>query len=294
MKSGFVTIVGKPNVGKSTLINAIVGQKISISSPKPQTTRNKIIGIYNDEDSQIVFVDTPGAIKPKSKLDEFMKRSIDSATLGIDVLIILLDGERMTDKDFDLIESYSKIKVPIFVVINKIDVAGYEKVYPKLARLNEMSFIKKFFSISARTGKNVSDLIAAVKSELKEGILYYDSDMVTDRSERFLVSEIIREKALYLLQDEIPHGIAIDIAKFEDTKKIVNIEAEIIVSKENHKQIVIGKNGTMLKEIGTRARKDIEELLDRKVNLKIFVKVREKWQDNSLSLREFGYDKKDI
>ena len=294
MKSGFVTIVGKPNVGKSTLINAIVGQKISISSPKPQTTRNKITGIYNDEDSQIVFVDTPGSLVPKSKLDEFMKKSIDSATLGIDALIILLDGTRITEKDFNLIESYSKVKVPIFVVINKKDVATYEKVYPKLAKLSEMKFIDSFFSVSAKTGENVQQLVNAIKAKLGEGIKYYDSDMVTDKSERFLVSEIIREKALLLLQDEIPHGIAVDISKFEEKKKIVNIDSEIIVSKENHKQIVIGKGGSMLKDIGTRARQDIEKMLDKKVNLQIFVKVRERWQDNTLSLREFGYDKKDV
>ncbi len=294
MKSGFVTIVGKPNVGKSTLINSIVGQKISISSPKPQTTRNKITGIYNDKDSQIVFVDTPGFLNPKSKLDEYMKKSIDSATLGIDALIILLDGTRITDKDFELVEHYSNIKVPIFVVINKKDIATYEKVYPKLARFSEMKFIDSFFSVSARTGENVTNLIDAIKAKLSEGIVYYDTDMVTDKSERFLVSEIIREKALLLLQDEIPHGIAVDIVKFEELKKIINIDSEIIVSKENHKQIVIGKGGSMLKEIGSRARVDIENMLQKKVNLQIFVKVREKWQDNATSLREFGYDKKDI
>lgn len=293
-KTGFVAIVGKPNVGKSSLLNALLGQKISIASPKPQTTRNKVLGIINSSEYQIVFVDTPGSIRPRTKLDEFMKGSIESALEGIDALVIVLDGTKIDNRDFELIESFAGVTLPIFVIINKTDISKYEKVYPNLAKLNDYKFVTKFLSLSAKTGENVKSLVDALVEVLPTGIPLFDEDAITDKSERFLTAEIIREKALLLLQEEIPHGIAVFISKFEDLGKVASISAEIVVNKPNHKPIVIGRGGSMLKKIGTLARIDIEELLGKRVNLETFVKVREGWQNNTLNLRDFGYDKKDI
>lgn len=293
-RTGFVAIVGRPNVGKSSLLNALLGQKISIASPKPQTTRNKILGILNSNEHQIVFVDTPGSIKPRTKLDEFMKESIERAIEGIDALVIVLDASKIDNRDFELIESFSNVSLPIFVVINKTDIARYEKVYPNLAKMNDYKFVTKFLSLSAKTGENVKNLVSAIEDVLPVGIPLFDDDAITDKSERFLVAEIIREKALLLLQEEIPHGIAVFISKFSDSKKLVYISADIVVNKPNHKLIIIGKGGSMLKKIGTLARADIEKLLEKHVNLETFVKVREGWQNNSLNLRDFGYDKKDV
>lgn len=293
-KCGFVAVVGKPNVGKSSLVNAMVGAKVSITGPKPQTTRNKILGIKTGEDYQVVFIDTPGAIKPRNALGEYMEKSIAAATVGIDALLIVLDATKITERDFGLIEKYKSFKVPIFVCINKTDIGKYEDVYPKLERLNELKYISEYVSTSAKTGKGVDELLTKLVNVLPYGEFMFDEDQITDRSLRFLASEIVREKALIYLQEEIPHGIAVDIPKFEEHKSLVTIEAEIIASKPNHKQIIIGKGGDMLKKIGTSARVEIESLLDKKVNLQLFVKVRENWQDSSLSLREFGYDKKDI
>lgn len=293
-KSGFVAVVGRPNVGKSSLVNAIVGMKVSITGPKAQTTRNKILGIKSGEGYQIVFVDTPGAIKPTNKLGEYMKKTIDSATDGIDLLLIVLDGAKITDADFKLIEKYENIGVPVFVVINKTDIASYERVYPSLEKLNEYRFVSEFVSISAKLNKNIDVLLNKIIEKLPNGEFMFDEGDVTDKSVKFISAEIIREKALLYLQDEIPHGIAVDIVKFTEGKKLITIEAEIIASKENHKQIIIGKHGDMLKKIGISARTEIEEMLGTKVNLQLFVKVRENWQDNMSSLREFGYDKKDI
>ena len=293
-RCGFVAVVGKPNVGKSSLVNAMVGAKVSITGPKPQTTRNKILGIKTGEDYQIIFIDTPGAIKPRNALGEYMEKSIKTATVGIDALLIVLDATKITEKDFILIDKYKSEKVPIFVCINKTDIGKYEEVYPKLEKLNELKYITEYFSTSAKTGKGVDLLLSKLVNKMPFGEFMFDEDQITDRSLKFLVSEIVREKALLYLQEEIPHGIAVDIPKFEENKRMVTIEAEIIASKLNHKQIIIGKGGEMLKKIGTSARVEVEQLLDKKVNLQLFVKVRENWQDNKLSLREFGYDKKDL
>ena len=293
-RSGFVAIVGRPNVGKSTLVNALIGQKISITGPKAQTTRNKIMGIKTGEDYQVVFVDTPGSINPHSELDRFMAKSIEAATLGIDVLLILVDASKITGADFKLVEKYKNIGVPIVLAINKVDIASYEKVYPSLAKFNEMKFISDFVSISAKEGKNVEQLFDTILKHIPEGQNLFEKGQVTDVSERFLAAEMVREKALLFLQDEIPHGIAIDIVRFKENKSLVSIDAEIVATKQNHKQIIIGKNGDMLKRIGTSARQEIEKMTGKKVNLQIFVKVRENWQDDKLTLRELGYDKKDI
>lgn len=293
-KSGFVAIIGRPNVGKSTIINAMVGMKISITGPKAQTTRNKILGILTEGDNQIVFVDTPGLLKPNNKLGEYMKKSIDNALTGDDIIMIILDGTDIKQADYDLIESFSGSEVPIFVVINKTDIATYEKVYPKLAKLNEFKFVKEFISVSAKTGKGIAELKDTIIKYLPEGEFLFDEGEVTDKSVKFISAEIIREKALLYLQQEIPHGIAVDIPKFTEKENLVTIDADIIASKPNHKQIIIGKNGEMLKKIGSSARVEIENMLDKKVLLNLFVKVKENWQDSLSSLHDFGYDKKDI
>ncbi len=293
-KSGFVAVVGRPNVGKSSLINAMVGAKVSITGPKPQTTRNKILGIKTGDNYQIVFVDTPGEINPRNELGQYMKKSIDTAINGIDLLLIVLDGTKIGEKDFKLLEKYKNVKVPIFVCINKTDIAKYDEVYPNLAKLNELPYITEFISTSAKTGKDVDTLIQKIVERLPEGEFMFDPDQITDKTIRFLTAEIIREKALLYLQEEIPHGIAVDIPKFDERNKVIEIEAEIIATKENHKPIIIGKNGDMLKKIGISARREIEELVGKRVNLHTFVKVRENWQDNLSTLRDFGYDKKGL
>ena len=290
IKSGFVAVVGRPNVGKSSLINAIIGTKVSITSPKPQTTRNKIIGIKNTENEQIIFVDTPGQLRPRNALGEYMKKSIETAVSGIDLLLIVLDGSKIIPSDYKLIESYKNTEVPVIVVINKTDITKLDKVFAELNELNNFTFVKEFISVSAKTGKNIDKLEKLIIENIHDNQIYFERDSYTDKSLRFMVSEIIREKALIYLQKEIPHGIAVDITKY-DEGKMVTINADIIATKKNHKQIIIGKNGEMLKKIGTSARKEIEMLLGKKVFLELFVKIRENWQENLSHLKEFGYDK---
>ena len=293
-KSGFVAIIGRPNVGKSTIVNALVGMKVSITGPKAQTTRNKILGILTEDDYQIVFVDTPGMLKPTNKLGQYMKKTIDTALSGNDLILIVLDGTDIKEADYELVEKYSSSEVPVFVVINKTDIATFEKVYPKLERLNGFKNVAEFVSISAKTGKNLDELKKKIVDRLPEGQFMFDEGDVTDKSVKFISADIVREKALLYLQQEIPHGIAVDIPKFTETKNLVTIDADIIASKENHKQIIIGKKGEMLKKIGSSARTEIESMVGKKVLLNLFVKVKENWQDSLSSLHDLGYDKKDI
>ena len=288
-KSGFVAIIGEPNVGKSTLLNRILGEKVAIVSPKPQTTRNKIIGILNEPDCQIIFIDTPGMHKSKNKLDEFMQKNIDRAKQGVDVTVIVLDGlKAFTKERMDFVRSHDNENT--ILVVNKIDETSFEKLYPKLAPFNELKNIKDIIPISAKKGKNVDVLLNIIKKYLTSNIKFFPDDVYTDKSERFLVSEIIREKALYLLQDEIPHGIAIDILKYNETDDLYTIDADIVCEKSSHKQIIIGKNGEMLKEIGTRSREEIEKLVGVKVMLNLFVKVRSDWRNNNLYIKDLGYE----
>lgn len=293
-KSGFVAVVGRPNVGKSSLVNALVGEKVSITSPKPQTTRNKIYGIFNDNDSQIVFVDTPGEIHATNKLAKYMEKSISEGAKGVDAILIVLDGSKIGQEDYKIIEKYSKNKTPVFIVINKTDIASYEEVYPKLAKLNEYKFVKEFVSVSALKKKNLEELISKLKTVLPNGEPYFDEDSFTDKSVRFMVSEIIREKVLLLVQKEIPHFSAIEILAYNESKGLAKISADIVCEKPSHKQIIIGKNGEMIKKIGTLAREDIEKLVGKKVNLELFVKVRSGWQTNSSALSDLGYDLKSL
>ena len=294
MKSGFVAILGEPNVGKSTLLNSILKEKVSIVSPKPQTTRNKILGIYNDEESQIVFIDTPGIHKSKNKLDDYMSKAITTAKSDVDVILYVIDGsKKITEKTLDNLNKYTN-NANVILVVNKIDDTTYVKLYPELTKCNTLQNIKDIVPVSALKSKNLEELIKVIKSYLHEDIKYFDDDVYTDKSIKFLVGEIIREKTLWLLQDELPHGIAIEIARFDESNQIVEIDADIILDKASHKSIVIGKNGAMLKNIGTKSRLDIEKLLARKVMLKLFVKVREDWRNSASTVKSLGYSQEDL
>lgn len=295
MKSGFVAILGQPNVGKSTLLNSLLKEKVSIVSPKPQTTRNKILGIYNDEDCQIVFIDTPGIHNSQNKLDEFMNKSILVAKSDVDVVLYVIDGSKsITKSTIEILNKYTKNIQNIILVVNKIDKTNYEKLYPELAKCNQLENIKDVVPVSASKSKNLEELLKVIKSYLKDNIKYFDQDIYTDQSIKTLVSELIREKALWLLQDELPHGIAVEITKFDEEKPIIEIDADIILEKSSHKPIVIGKNGSMLKNIGIKARNDIEKLLQKQVMLKLFVKVREDWRNSASTIKELGYNSKDL
>ena len=293
-KSGFVAVIGKPNVGKSSLVNALVGEKVSITSPKAQTTRNRIFGIKNGEDYQIVFVDTPGVQHTKTKLGEYMTQATDGATTDVDAIVIVLDALRVNQEDFKIIEKYKKVKCPVFVVVNKIETTNFEKMYPILDKLNKYDFVKKFITTSAIRGLNIEELENDLLECLPEGDAYYPRDEYTDKSVRFMCQEIIREKALLFLQEEIPHGIAIEIVTFVDDDKCIKIDANIITESARHKQIIIGANGSMLKQIGMASRRDIEELTGTQVMIELFVKVKKDWKDDVVALTEFGFNKKDI
>ena len=292
-KSGFVAVIGKPNVGKSSLVNKLVGEKVSIISPKAQTTRNKIFGIKNGKNYQVVFVDTPGVQHTKTKLGEFMSDATNKASTDVDAILIVLDALRINQEDYKIIEKFSNVKCPVFLVVNKIEMTNYEKFYPILAKLNEYKFIKKFITTSAIRNLNIEELENEILNVLPEGVAYYPTDEYTDKSVRFMCGEIIREKALLFLQEEIPHGIAIDMVSFEENETCVKLNVNIITESDRHKQIIIGKNGEMLKQIGIASRRDIEALVDTKVMLDLFVKVRKDWKNDILALNDLGFNKKD-
>ncbi len=292
-KSGFVTIVGRPNVGKSTLLNEIMGEKLSIVSNKPQTTRNNIQTILTGEDHQIVFVDTPGIHKPKHKLGEYMvntaKESIKEADL---VLFLINPDEEIGRGDKFIIETLKNQKAPVFLVVNKIDEFTQDRVAKTLQMYSQEMDFKEIIPISALKGKNVDRLVELMVGAMPEGPKYYPDDMITDVQERFVVSEIIREKALRTLREEIPHGIAVDIIQMKQSPSGTwHIEVDMLCEKDSHKGIIIGKNGQCLKKIGETARYEIERFLHDKVNLKIWVKVRKEWRDNQNLLKELGYKK---
>ncbi|WP_297634670.1 GTPase Era [uncultured Clostridium sp.] len=292
-KSGFVSIVGRPNVGKSTLMNYIMGEKLSIVSNKPQTTRNNIQTIKTTDDYQMVFVDTPGIHKPKHKLGEYMVNAAKDSTKDVDLILFLTnpDGELGKGDNF-ILENLKGKKCPVFLVLNKIDEFTQEKVAETLKKYSEAFDFAEIIPISAAKGKNVDKLLELMADKLPEGPKYYPEDMITDVQERFVVAEIIREKALRCLRDEIPHGIAIDIIRMKKNEKgIYHIEADIICEKDSHKGIIIGKNGVVLKKIGETSRYEIERFLNAKVMLKLWVKVRKEWRDNNNLLKELGYKK---
>lgn len=292
-KSGFVTIVGRPNVGKSTLLNHIMGEKLSIVSNKPQTTRNNIQTILTGKDHQLVFVDTPGIHKPKHKLGEYMVNSAKDSIKEVDLVLFLINPEEEIGRgDKFIMETLKNQKAPVFLVVNKIDEFTQERVAKTLQMYSSELEFKEIIPISALRGKNVDKLVELMIETMPEGPKYYPDDMITDVQERFVVSEIVREKALRTLREEIPHGIAVDIIQMKQSPSGTwHIEVDMLCEKDSHKGIIIGKNGQCLKKIGESARYEIEKFLGAKVNLKIWVKVRKEWRDNQNLLKELGYKK---
>lgn len=295
-KSGFVTIIGRPNVGKSTLMNHLIGQKIAIMSDKPQTTRNKIQTIVTDERGQIVFIDTPGIHVPKNKLGTFMNKSAETTLNEVDVVLWLVEPDTKIGKgDKYIIEQLERVKSPVILVINKIDTLGKPELLKVIDTYRNTHDYLDMIPIAAKTGENTEVLLNRIFEVLEEGPMFYPEDMVTDQPERQIVAELIREKVLHLMQQEIPHGVAvvIDQMKVRKNKAIVDIDATIVVEKDSHKGMVIGKQGAMLKKIGTRARYDIEKLLGSKANLKLWVRVKKDWRDSDFLLKNYGYSNKE-
>lgn len=291
-KSGFVAIIGRPNVGKSTLLNRILGQKISITSDKPQTTRERIRGIFTDERGQIVFIDTPGVHRPKNRLGEYMEQEIIKTRSDADMVLFLVEPDSKPGPgDKHIAESIKESKVPVFLVINKTDTVTRDEVLPVIAAYKDLLEFDEIFPLSAKTGAGVSELVDFVFKNLPEGEYFYDEDDVTDMPIRAMCGEIIREKALFLLSDELPHGIAvvIDSMKLNEAGNLYHIDATVVCEKASHKGMIIGKGGAMLKRIGTLARADMEELCGLKINLKLWVKVKEKWRDSERLLSNYGY-----
>ncbi len=291
-KSGFVTIIGRPNVGKSTLLNQIVGEKIAIMSSKPQTTRHKITAMYNDETSQIVFVDTPGMHRPKNKLGDYMVNSAKSAIKDVDVVVVMMDhSEKIGPGDQYILDFIKEAGVKVILVINKVDLLSPEAFKAVYDTYEAFDFIEEIVGLSAIQGKGVADLIKTIKRRLPEGPKFFPDDHLTDQTERVIVGEMIREKILTYIEQEIPHGVAVEVQKMKKrpSQGLYDIEAEIICEKKTHKGIIIGKEGRKLKGIGKSARQDIERFLGEKVNLQLWVKVREGWRDNANQLKQFGY-----
>ena len=290
MKTGFVSIVGRPNVGKSTLLNAIIGEKVAIVSSKPQTTRNRITGIYNEEDVQIVFVDTPGIHTPKNKLGEYMIREVDRAMEDIDAIIMMVEPKAPKTSELKLLERFKKKDIPVILVINKVDVNNKEYVAKTIGQFAELYEFASIVPASALKKDNV-DIVKKELLKLIEdgGEVFYPDDIATDQSARQMVAEIIREKLLRSLSEEVPHGIAVETIKFteREDKPIIDILADIICEKASHKGIVIGKNGQTLKRVASMAREDMEKLLGKKVYLECFVKVKEGWRDNEKFISEY-------
>ena len=291
-KSGFVTIVGRPNVGKSTLMNHLIGQKIAITSNKAQTTRNRIQTVYTGEEGQIVFLDTPGINRAKNKLGEYMLNAAENTLKEVDVILWIVEpttfigaGERY------ILEQLEKVHTPVILVVNKTDTVGEEEVFKAIDTYKEVYDFKEIVPVSALRDRNTDELMHTIFQYLEEGPQYYDADTITDQPERAIVAEMIREKALRCLDKEVPHGIAVVIDRMKDIQhgKIVESDATIICERDSHKGIIIGKQGAMLKKIGTQARIDMEKLLDTKVNLKLWVKVKKDWRDSEFLLKNYGY-----
>ena len=296
-KSGFVTLIGRPNVGKSTLMNHLIGQKIAITSEKPQTTRNRIQTVYTDERGQIIFLDTPGIHKAKNKLGEYMVNVAENTLKEVDVILWLVEpttfigaGER------HIAEQLSKIKTPVILVINKIDtVKSKEEILTFIAAYKDILNFAEIIPVSALKEMNIEDVKSSIFKYLPAGPQFYDEDTVTDQPMRQIAAELIREKALRMLDDEIPHGIAVVIDQMKERPNgIIDVDATIECERDSHKGIIIGKGGSMLKRIGTAARMEIENLMDTKVNLKLWVKVRREWRDSDMYMKNYGYNPKEI
>ncbi|MDM5199755.1 GTPase Era [Fictibacillus enclensis] len=292
-KSGFVSIIGRPNVGKSTLLNHIIGQKIAIMSDKPQTTRNKIQGVYTTDQAQVIFIDTPGIHKPKHRLGDFMTKIAQQTLREVDLILFVINAEEGYGRgDQFIIDKLQGINQPIFLVINKIDTIHPDELLPLIEFYRNKVEVQEVIPISALQGNNVNTLMNQITEYLEEGPQYYPEDQVTDHPERFIVGELIREKVLHLTREEIPHSIAVVIEQMQrrEDRDVVFINATIIVERKSQKGIIIGKQGSMLKEVGKRARTDIENLLGTKVFLELFVKVQADWRNKTSNLKEFGFN----
>ena len=289
-RSGFVTLIGRPNVGKSTLMNYLVGQKIAITSKKPQTTRNRIQTVLTTEEGQIVFVDTPGIHKAKNKLGEYMVNVARQTLNEVDVILWLVEPTTVIGAgEQHIIERLKKVNTPVILVINKIDSVKKEEILKAIAAYKDQMEFAEIVPVSARSGENTGELLKTVMKYLPYGPQYYDEDTVTDQPMRQIAAELIREKALHCLEDEIPHGIAVTIESMKRKGKVIHIEATIICERDSHKGIIIGKQGNMLKKIGSTARYEIEKMLECQVNLKLWVKVKKDWRDSEYLMKNFGY-----
>lgn len=294
-KSGFVAIIGRPNVGKSTFINQILMQKVSIISPKPQTTRNQIRGIYTTDDVQIIFIDTPGVHKPKNQLGEFMNKESFSTLRDVDLILWIIDGSEDFGKgDEFILNNLKDVKTPIFLVVNKIDlIKNKQRLFENIIKYTENYEFKETYYISALNGENVELLLSKIPEYLEEGPMYYPKEQVSDHPEQFIIAEVIREKVLHLAREEVPHSIAVvidEMSQDEDNPNLMNIRATIFVERTSQKKIIIGNKGEMIKNIGTLARKEIVMILGQKVFLELWVKVEEDWRNKRTQMRRLGYN----
>lgn len=290
MRSGFVSLIGRPNVGKSTLLNEMIGTKVAITSPKPQTTRNILQGIYNDENSQIVFVDTPGIHKPNHQLGKILNKQAYYSIDDVDVILFVVDAsESLGGGDQYIIERLKEVNKPVFLILNKIDRIPREKILEKIVEYKDLCDFKEIIPVSALKNNNVQDVIETLKRYLPDEVRYFDENTVTNQSLEFLVSELVREKVFLLTEEEVPHSITCVTERIEKNKNSVHIHVAIIVDRDSLKRIIIGKNGNKIKEIGQLARKDIEKLFGKSVYLELFVKTIQKWRDKEKYLMEFGY-----
>ncbi|MGG3557352.1 GTPase Era [Peribacillus frigoritolerans] len=292
-KSGFISIIGRPNVGKSTFLNRVIGQKIAIMSDKPQTTRNKVQGVLTQNDSQMIFIDTPGNHKPKHKLGDFMMKVATNTLKEVDLILFMINAtEGYGRGDEFIIEKLQSVKTPVFLVVNKIDAMHPDDLLPIIEKYQQLYPFAAVVPISALEGNNVDTLLEQIKEHLPEGPQFYPADQVTDHPERFIISELVREKVLHLTREEIPHSVAvvIDSIKKMDNSDTINVMATIVVERDSQKGIVIGKQGKMLKEVGSRARVDIENLLGSKVFLELWVKVQKDWRNKASQLRDYGFN----
>jgi len=293
-KSGFVTLIGRPNVGKSTLMNRLIGQKIAITSNKPQTTRNRIQTVLTTEEGQIVFVDTPGIHKAKNKLGEYMVNVAERTLNEVDVVLWLVEPTTFIGAgENHIADQLGKVKTPVVLVINKVDMVKKDEILTFIDAYRKIYDFAEIVPVSARNGENTDELVKVIMKYLPYGPQFYDEDTVTDQPEKQIVAELIREKALHSLNDEIPHGIAVAIDSMKYRRKMVDIDATIICERDSHKGIIIGKQGAMLKKIGSTARYEIEKMLDLQVNLKLWVKVKKDWRDSDFLIKNFGYTKED-
>lgn len=293
-KSGFAALIGRPNVGKSTLMNLIIGQKIAITSNKPQTTRNRIQTVYTTENEQIVFVDTPGIHKAKNRLGEYMVSVAKKSLSDVDVILYLVEPSSFIgENEHEILKKLKDVKTPVILVINKIDTVKREDIFSVIDTYRKELDFAEIVPVSALKNDNVDELIKSIVKYLPEGEPFYDEDTLTDQPIKQIVAELIREKALKCLDEEIPHGIAVTIERMNYRKKIVDIDATIICEKDSHKGIIIGKQGSMLKKIGSAARYEIEDLIEMQANLQLWVKVKKDWRDSDILIKNFGYNPKE-